>query len=144
MIQSHWKELWMTRKASRVFLEVPVTPCELFLLIEGYSWPPESLSLGLEVRWPWEQVSNKFQTRHFWIQKVSLKPSEAITFTFDFYILNVQLIFEDINYTYTLQSWTFTFLLKISLSLSKATRSLKLAEMWSAKWLCYHMNLALT
>jgi len=51
MIQSHHKELQMTCKASRAFLNVPVTPCESFLLTEGYSQPPESLGLGLEVGW---------------------------------------------------------------------------------------------
>ena len=50
----------MTHKASQAFLEVPVTPCESFLLIEGYSQPHESLSLGLEVGWPQECVWNTF------------------------------------------------------------------------------------
>ena len=79
----------MTHKVSWAFLNVCVTSCESFLLTESYSWLPKVLSLGLEVRQPWEHVWNAFWTNCFLIWKeVEILQSFCTVASFVKYSLN--------------------------------------------------------
>jgi len=89
ILSSHQQGLWVTCMTSQAFPKLCAAFNELSLLIESHFWLSKGISLGLEVRWPWElcfeqsaSISGRWvetQCVPFRIRKVSYESLVLVT-----------------------------------------------------------------